>query len=172
MAGRFEAIDQLLDDAIELPIPSEKHPQRKIYRIESPSGRDGLRIERITNVAIELVNGGENVNMELLDDDEERNLYQMLLGSQFQAMLDDGVRWAWIRHAALTSLMWISAGLETAEKFWASAGNPERMAPNRETRRQQQAGSAAAKSTPQRGSTSGTNRHRGNGGRRRQGTPK
>lgn len=173
MPGNFEALDELLDEAIELPVPVGTGG-RKVYRIESPSGRDGLRIERITQVAVQLLSDdGENVDTEMLDDDEESNLYEMLLGYNFQQMLDDGVKWVWLRHAALTCLMWVSSGLQTAERYWASAGDPERMAPNREARRsKQKAGSAAETSTRSRGYTSGTNRNRGSKGHRHQGTRK
>lgn len=173
MAGKFEALDELLDEFIELPVPIGDREAKKIkrYRIESPSALDGLQLERITNVAVQLASGGENVNTEMLDDDQERDLYKMLLGPVFDEMLADGVKWVWLRHASLTCLMWVSSGLETAEKFWGAAGDPERMAPNREARRsKQRAGSAAETSTPRRGSTSGTNRGRGTKGHRHQAT--
>lgn len=173
MAGRFEALDELLDESIELPVPSKKHPQRKLYKIASPSARDGIMIERITNVAVQLANGGEDINMELLDDDEERDLYRTLLGSAYDEMVDDGVTWAWMRHASLTALMWVSSGLSVAEQFWGAAGDPEKMAPNREARRsQQRGGSAAVTSTRGRASTNGTSHGRGTNGHRRQGNRK
>jgi len=175
MAGKFEQLGELLDEFIELPVPIGDREDGKVktYRIESPSSRDGLQIERITQIAAELVTGGENVDTELLDDDEERNLFEMLLGAQFQQMVDDGVKWVWLRHAALTCLMWTTSGLTTAERYWASAGDPEKMARNRAERRsKQQDSSAAAKSTRGRASTSGTNRGKGSGGHRRQGTRK
>jgi hypothetical protein len=175
MAGRFAALDELIDEFIELPVPVGEGDNRKIrvYRIDTPSARDGLKIERLTNAAVQLVNGGEDIDVEMLDDDEERELYEMLLGPNFRQMVDDGVQWAWLRHAALTCLMWISSGLDTAENFWKAAGDPERMAPNREARRsKQRASSAAAKSTPKRGSTSGTNHDPGTKGHRRQGRRK
>jgi hypothetical protein len=167
MPGRFEALDELLDEAIELPVPIPGQTERKMYRVESPSAKDGLQIERMTNVAVQLANGGENINTELLDDEEEIDLYRSLLGPVYDVMVADGVKWVWMRHVSITVLMWVSSGLQAAERFWAAAGNPELMAPNRETRRAQQAGSAAETSTRGRASTSGTNRNRGTKGRRR-----
>ena len=173
MAGRFEALDELLDESIELPVPSDKHPGRKLYKINSPSAKDGILIERITNMAVQLASGGEDVNTELLDDEEERDLYKTLLGPVFDEMIEDGVRWVWLRHASLTTLMWVSSGLSVAEQFWGAAGDPERMAPNREARRsQQRGGSAAVTSTRGRASTNGTNPARGTNGHRRQGSRK
>jgi len=174
MAGKFEALEELLDEAIELPVPSELFPDRKIYKIPRPNAKDGLQIEKITNIAIHLANGGEDINTEMLDDDEERDLYKMLLGEKiYQQMLDDKVNWVWLRHASLTVLMWVSSGLNTAEQFWAAAGNPELLARNRAERRQKQRdGSAAGTSTRGRASTSGTNRGRGTKGHRPRGTQK
>lgn len=175
MGGKFEALGELLDEFIELPVPigDRKEGKRKTYHINSPSGRDGLKIEQVTQVAVTLATGGEDINTELMDDDEERSMFQLLLGDQYEEMLADGVTWAWLRHAALTCLMWVSSGLSTAERYWASAGDPERMAPNRAARRsKQQDSSAAAKSTRGRASTSGTNRSRGSKGHRQQGTQK
>ncbi len=175
MAGKFEALGELLDEFIELPVPIGDGEDRKVrmYRIESPSGRDGLKVERITSVAMQLAMGGENINTNVLDDDEEIDLYRTLLGKQYDQLLEDGVKWSWLRHVALTTLMWVSSGMGPAEKYWKAAGDPERLAPNREARRsKQQAGSAAETSTPRRGSTSGTNRNRGSKGRRHQATRK
>lgn len=175
MGGKFEQLDELLDEAIELPVPigdRDDHNTR-LYRIESPSARDGLQIEQITQIAATLVTGGEDINTEMLNDDEERNLFQMLLGDKFQQMLDDGVKWVWLRHSALTTLMWVTSSLATAERYWAAAGDPEALAPNREARRSKQQGSsAAATSTRSRGSTSGTKGGQGSKGHRRQGTRK
>lgn len=163
MPGKFEALNELLDETIELPVLG------KVYKIVSPSARDGLRVEKITNIAIQMAAGGKDVNTEVLNDDEERDLFQLCLGATYQELLDDGVPWVWLRHVALTSMMWISTGMNAAETYWASAGHPETQAPNRADRRA--IGSAAASSTKKRGSTNGTNRRRGTP-RPRQGTQK
>lgn len=149
--ARLEALDELFDDALELPIKG------KVYRVPSPSGEDGLKVQRITSVAVQLLAGGKDINTEVLDDDEERSLHQMCLGPVYEELLADGVGWAWLRHAGLTAMIWIANGQDAAAKYWAAAGDPSRLAPNREARRAaKKSGSAAAKSTPKRGSTSGT----------------
>jgi len=175
MGGKFEQLGELLDEYIELPVPVGNREEGKTntYRIESPSARDGLQIERITQIAATLVSGGEDINTELLDDNEERDVFQLLLGPQYKQMMDDGVKWVWLRHAALTVLMWVNSGLQTAEQYWASAGDPERLARNRAERRSKQRGSSAAEtSTRGRASTNGTNHGRGSGHRRSQGSRK
>jgi hypothetical protein len=153
MPGKFEALEELLDEVIELPVCG------KTYSIPSPSAKDGLRVEQITNLAIRAAAGGDvTAEAEALNDDEERDLFQLCLGPVYNQMLADGVSWTWLRHAGLTAMVWISSGLTAAERFWQSAGNPETEAPNREARR---SGSAAASKTRSRGSSSGTNRRRG-----------
>lgn len=153
MPGKFESLNELLDETIDLPIMG------KVYKVQSPSSRDGLKVEKITNIAIAMANGGKNIDTQVLDDDEERDLFRLCLGDTYQELLEDGVPWVWLRHAALTAMMWISTGMTAAEKYWASAGNPETQAPNRAARRA--TGSAAVNSTQKRGSTSGTNRRQG-----------
>lgn len=176
MGGNFQQLGELLDEFIELPVPigDRRDGKVKTYHIESPSGRDGLKIEAITQAAVVLASGGEDINTELLDDDEEKNTFKLLLSEEiYDEMLSDGVKWVWLRHAALTCLMWVNSGLKTAEQYWASAGDPEALARNRAERRSKQQGSsAAAKSTRGRASMSGTNRGRGSKGHRQQATRK
>lgn len=149
--AKFEDLDGLLDDCLELPVNG------KVYRVAGPSAEDGLRIEKVTTLAMQLVAGGEPDDAEALDDDDERNLYRLCLGDTYDELLADRVSWVQLRHVALTALVWINSGTEQAGKFWSSAGNPETQAPNRAERRA--AGSAAAKPTRSRGSTSGTSRN-------------
>lgn len=154
MATRFEALEELADDALELPLKGRDGAVRT-YRIPSPSAMDGLKIQRITTLAAKLVNGGEAIDTTILDDSEELDLIRLCLGPADDELQADGVDWAWRRHAGLTAMFWITSSQETAEKYWAAAGDPSRLAPNREARRKQ-SGSASASKTRSRGSTSGT----------------
>lgn len=156
MAVRFADLEALFDDALELPY------QGRIYRIPSPSAEDGLRVQRITTLAARLVVGGEAIDTTLLDDDEETDLFRLSLGPVYEQLLADGVDWVWVKHMGLTAVVWITNSVEAAQQVWAAAGDPSRLAPNREARRSK-SGSAAAKSTPRRGSTSGTRGRRATG---------
>lgn len=156
MAVRFDALNELFDDALELPY------QGRIYRIPSPPAEDGLRIQELTTLAARLVQGDEHIDTTLLDDDEETDLLKLALGPVLEELLADGVDWAWVRHMGLTAVVWITNSVEAAQRIWAAAGDPSRLAPNREARRRK-SGSAAAKSTPRRGSTSGTKGRRATG---------
>lgn len=157
MATTFAALDELFDDALELPLKGRDGKDRK-YRIPSPSALDGLKIQEITNLATKLMAGGDGVDVTLLEDDEELDLITMCLGPADAELQADGVDWAWRRHAGLTAMFWITSGKDTAEKYWAAAGDPNRLAPNREARRKaaKKTGSATASKTLRRGSTSGT----------------
>jgi len=158
MATRFEALDELLDDSLELPVKG-RDGQVRTYRIPSPSAESGLRIQRITTLATRLLAGGEAPDAEFLDDQEELDLIHDALGSADEEMQADGVDWAWRRHAGLTAVIWITQGAEAAESYWRAAGDPTRLAgPNRAERRAagKSTGSAAASKTRSRASTSGT----------------
>ncbi|MEU8473764.1 DUF7426 family protein [Streptomyces hygroscopicus] len=156
MGARFEALDELFDDSLTLPYGT------KAYVIPSPSAKDGLRVQRITSLAARLAAGGEAIDTTLLDDEEERELLALCLGPVLEEMLKDGINWSRVRHAGLTAMFWIASGPEMAERYWKTGGDPSLLAPNRETRRaaQKKSGSAAAKSTRSRGSTSGTSGRR------------
>lgn len=156
MATRFEALDELLDDALELPVPGRDGTVRT-YRIPSPSAEDGLRVQRITNLATRLLAGGEAIDTTLLDDEEELDLISLCLGPAEPEMTGDGVDWAWRRHAGLTSMFWIVNGPESARTYWEAKGDPKMLAGNREQRRAKakaKTGSASASTT--RSTTSGT----------------
>lgn len=157
MAARFDALTELFDDALELPVPGRGGKVQE-YRIPSPPAEDGLRVQNITTLAARLMAGGEAIDTKVLDDDEERDLFQLSLGPVYDDLLKDGVDWAWIKHVGMTAVFWITSGLETAEAYWKAAGDPSQLAPNRETRRKKakKSGSAAAGKTRARGSTSGT----------------
>ncbi|MEU5608456.1 hypothetical protein AB0H03_06810 [Streptomyces sparsogenes] len=166
MAIKFDALDELLDDALELPINGTT------YRIPSPSAEDGLKVQRITTLAARLMAGGEAIDTTLLDDDQERDLLQLCLGQVFDELRADGVSWSQLRHAGLTAMFWIVSGVGTAEQYWKAAGDPSQLAPNRAERRAKakKNGSAAASATKRRGSTSGTSGRKATGKSRKAAT--
>lgn len=157
MAAAFEALDDFLDDYLELPVRG-RDGEVRTYRIASPPAEDGLRVEKITRAAARMLQDGTEPDAESLSDAEERDLYRMLLGDVHDQLLAD-TDWSRFKHAALTAMFWVTADCETAQKYWASGGDPSRVAPNRAARRQQtraNSASAAASTTRSRGSTNGT----------------
>lgn len=142
----FEALGELLDESLELPIAG------RLYTVPAPSAEVGLRTQAIVHAAAVAADGGR-VDEEILSDAAERDLYAELLGPAHEQMVADAVPWPALRHAAITAMVWVAQDKNAAERFWNSAGDPNRLAPNRAARRSP---SGAASSTTSRGSTSGT----------------
>lgn len=164
MAATFAALGDFLDDWLELPVRC-KDGQTRVFRIPSPPAEDGLRIDQITTMAARLALGGAPADEEVLNDDEERDLFKLALGDVYEEILSH-VGWTRFRHIAMTAIVWITSSRDNAALYWAAGGDPSRLAPNRAARRSQNSGSsasAAANTTRSRGSTSGTragsNRH-------------
>ncbi|MEU2443563.1 hypothetical protein ABZ588_08585 [Streptomyces althioticus] len=169
-SNQFEALDDFLDDYLELPVRI-RGGEVRVYRIEDPPAEDGIRIERVTTLAARLAAGQKAPDAPVLDDDEERDLYRLCLGDTYDEMLDDGVGWAQFKHVAMTAMFWVIADKETAAEFWRTGQQPGK-AGNRADRRAQArrstSASGGASTTPQPGSTSGTragSRPRGRRGR-------
>lgn len=172
MAAQFEALGDFLDDYLELPV-SVGDGQTRVYRIPSPTARAGLRVEQITKAAAKLYLTGTAPEEEFLDDDEERDLFRLVLGPVHDEIAAD-LSWTRFRHVAMTTMVWVLNDRDTAAKFWSSGGDPSLLAPNRAARRQQkspQSVSVGANTTRSQGSTSGTKvgsrqrRKRGNAAR-------
>ncbi|MEU9839744.1 hypothetical protein AB0C69_11040 [Actinomadura sp. NPDC048032] len=134
------------------------------YRINGVDAQTGLLVQRLMDAGVQAAQAGDEFDLddELLDDAQELNSYEAILGDAYQQMLDDGVDWEELKRAAVTTMVWIYADEDTAEKFWESGAVGEALAPvtgrppsgaNRATRR---ASSAAGRKTPSRASTSGT----------------
>jgi hypothetical protein len=163
VAGGFEALDDLFDDSLTLPVKGVDGTTRR-FVIASPPGEDGLRVQNIVTLATRLFHGGEAVDTTVLNDDEEIDLFRLALGGEVYADLCAFAPWSRVRHAAMTAVFWVVSGRQAAERYWKAGRTGEAPAPNREARRHpKKSGSGAAKSTPRRGSTSGTSGRKGGG---------
>ncbi|WP_433355635.1 DUF7426 family protein [Microtetraspora malaysiensis] len=153
---QFQDLDEFFDDSLPLPIGG------KWYRIPAPDAEVGLLCQRLMHAGM-AAEPGEPVDdpklnelaSVVLNDDQERDLYQRVLGPVFDELRADGVTWPKIQHVGATATVWVAAGKEAAAKVWAAGGVGEAPAPNRATRR---ATTAAAKSTRSRGSATTTTR--------------
>ncbi|MFF3497376.1 hypothetical protein ACFYWS_39295 [Streptomyces sp. NPDC002795] len=159
MAGSFKVLEEFQDDALTLPLRCPDGTVRE-FRIPAPSAEDGLRVQHLMEKARHLAAGGAPQETEVLDDDAELDLFEVALGAAYEELRAAGLDWSRFRHVAMTAVMWITAGLDVAEKYWEADGDPSRVAPNRAARR---ASSAAASTTKRRGSTSGTSGQRATG---------
>jgi hypothetical protein len=149
----FKTLDEFLGDSLDLPVKCRDGKVRT-FHIPACSAEDGLRVEALMQAGLRMAADGSEPDAELLDDAAEMDLYRIALGEahdDVRAHLD----WPRFRHVALTAVMWITQGLDTAERYWNSGGDPSQLGPaaNREQRR---ASSRAEKSTPSRASRSGT----------------
>lgn len=152
----FKTLEEFLGDCLELPVRCNDGETRT-FIIPSPPAEDGLKVEKVMSEGIRAVNGRAPLNSQVLDDAEELDLYRLALGTAYDEIFKN-VDWPRFRHIAMTSVMWITAGLDVAEQYWNSDGNPKAApGPNREARRS----SGAASTTRQPGSTSGTKNRKG-----------
>lgn len=166
MTTKFQNLDDFFDAALELPIG------KKVYRIPSPSADVGLYVQRLMEAAAWINDGqlppGDAPKLKL-NDDEEVDLYQVVMGPAMDEMKADGVLWSKIMLAAQTAFIWIGAGDAAAEAFWASSGDPKAVsmqANNRAERREQASKrTAEAHTTRPQASMSGTTRRRRRGNR-------
>ncbi|MFI0268560.1 DUF7426 family protein [Streptomyces luteogriseus] len=153
----FEALDHFLEDYLELPVKG-KDGQVRTYRIDDPSAEDGIKIERITSLAARLAAGAKRPDIQLLDDQEELDLYRMCLGAAYEPLKRE-VGWSAFKHVALTAMFWVTADKDTAAEFWRT-GQQAGKAANRAARRAQArpgtSESGAASTTQSPASTSGT----------------
>lgn len=157
MAATFEALDDFLDDWLELPALC-KDGQTRTFRIPSPPAEDGLRVDQITTAAARMLQGGSAADEAVLNDDEERDLFRLVLGPAHDEIAAH-LSWTRFRHVAMTAMVWITSSRDHAATYWASGGDPSLAAPNRAARRSRSnasSASAAANTTRSRGSTSGT----------------
>ncbi len=154
----FKTLEEFLGDCLELPVRC-KDGELRTFAVPSPSAEDGLKVEKIMSEGLRAANGQTPLNAQVLDDAEEIDLYRLALGGAYDDVFKH-VDWPRFRHIAMTAVMWITAGLDVAEQFWNSDGDPKAMpGPNREARRS----SAAASTTKRPASTSGTNARRATG---------
>ncbi|NUS78460.1 MAG: hypothetical protein HOV70_19990 [Streptomyces sp.] len=171
--GTFEALDDFLSDGLDLPVTGKDGVVRE-YHIADPTAEAGIKIERITTLAVRLRAGGAAPEAQVLDDDEEQDLYRLCLGDTYDKLLAE-TSWTMFKHVSLTAMFWITTDEETALQYWKTGQAPGKAARNRAERRQMSRGSSAkgaANGTQSPASTSGTRagsprRRRGGGGRGR-----
>ena len=146
----FRDLSEVLDAGLPLPIKG------KTYLVPPVDAETGLRLQRLAEVAAQAakaVENGERLDAIVFDDDDEIDLYRVALGAAYEEMLADGVSWPALKIAGVTAWLDSAVGREAAEAYWNAAGDPERLAGNRATRR-------AARSTRRPASASGTTRTR------------
>ena len=153
----------------------------KTYRIPAPSAELGLRIEALmaAGAAHEryqamaraaIAQGKEppkpkelpNKYRQLLTDEEERDLYQDVLGPAWDELVEAGMPWPLLKQVAIGAMIRWHMGEDAADahlRALVSRPNPP-AAGNRASRRAASKRTAAATTTKPRASTSGTTSRR------------
>lgn len=148
----------VLSDGHRLPING------KTYTIPHASAEAGLIFSEMMGVAAKVAKAQEDgaephitdADTPILSDAEEMDLYGDVLGDTRDEMLDDGLRYEHLKHAAMYSLIYAVMGEDRAVAYWNAGGKAPR--PNRAARRTgtrtQRAGAGTTKPRASRSGTS------------------
>lgn len=126
----FKDLDDVFDSSMPLPISG------KIYKIPSVDAETGLWLQSVTQITakrMSVADGEEppelsdrEISSLELDDDEETDFMQRMLGPALQEMRDDGVPWEKIKLVGQTATIRAMSGDDAAETFWNNGGvNPK-----------------------------------------------
>lgn len=124
----------------------------RTYLLPPISAELGPRVQALIDYGIDIAAGNETDDTEVLDDLAERDLYKEVLGQVYDAMQADGVPWAALKHAAMTSMIDATRDRAEAEVYWERLGKPEPA----KTPVKQPADRKATASRTSKGSTAGT----------------
>lgn len=154
-----DVLSFLDDDGLEIPgVKSTKYPDGKTYMIPSPDGETGIRLSALADIAVK-VNSGREVDARdarrlRMDDTEERDFAQQVLGSVLPELLADGV--SWVRIQRITQYAYVhfafspEAARDAAERGVFAGKAPAR---NRAERRAKGKGKTGAGKSAQPAST-------------------
>lgn len=116
----------LEDDSLQYPgVPSKTHPDGKDYRVSSPDAATGLWLASLGTAGMVAAEGGEldpEVPGLKMDDGQERNLYQRVLGDTYDEMVADGVSWTMLRHIAQDAFLYWAINPAFADAALAGLG--------------------------------------------------
>lgn len=113
----FEDLAQYVRPGFELPYDG------KTYFIPAPNARDGLWLQALMDGSASLAltrTLGAAQRQVLLDDEQERTVYQLALGAAHDEMVSDGIQWPVLKHAGVTAWMYWTRGEQAAEAYWAT----------------------------------------------------
>jgi len=141
-------LDELIDDTLRLPVSGVT------YVVPGPDALTALWCLRLAESTIK---GGTEGASVVLDDGDERDMYQRTLGPVYGQMMTNGVSLAKIAFCGQTAFIWITNGIVAAETYWETGGKAP-TPPNRAARRS--TGMAGESATQKRDSTNGTKSRR------------
>lgn len=126
----FKDLQEFFDPTLRLPIGG------KTYVVESVDAKTGIWCQRLFTTGAQAASGLAVTEADVaqleLDDEQERELYEKVLGAAYDEMIVDAVPWEFLKHAGITAFMWVAVSRDAAEEFWASGesvGKPGRPVP-------------------------------------------
>jgi len=147
----FKDLDELYSNDLPLPIGG------KVYIVRDVDAKTGLWMTRMFEAGIAAHQGKTPKDVPVLDDDEEKTLYERALGEKiYDEMIADGVTWGRLKHAAITAVMWHVGNVAAAEQYWEAGADPEAQREATGNRASRRASSNGAKSARSQGSPSTT----------------
>lgn len=112
------------------------------YKVASPDAKTGLYLSTIAKIGVSAAMGQDVPPSELeklkLDDDDERGLYEVVLGDTYAQMVADGVPWTLLQHIGQDAYLTFALNEDTANAtliMAASRLGKSRTQPNRAARR-------------------------------------
>ena len=121
-----EGVDSLWsfleDDSIRIPVPirSREYPDGKFYTVPSPDGETGLRLTALADIARKQQQGVKVSERDVarlrLNDEQEREFAQEVMGTCYEEMMADGVPWVTIQKVMNYSYIYFAMGKDVADK--------------------------------------------------------
>lgn len=159
----------LEDDGLDYPLPASafgdptRFPDGKTYKVPSPDARTGLWLSGLFDIGAKAAAGtkvsADDLSAVRLDDNEERSLYRRVLGSAYDEMLVDGVKWTTLQRIGQDAYLCFAASTDLADAALTSLGKApvnrtqRRGAKKAAGSRSRRASTATATPTRRRGST-------------------
>lgn len=105
---------------IPVPIPSRDYPEGKRYRVPSPDADTGIRLAGLAEIARKAQGGIKVKEADVaklnMNDAEEREFAEQVLGSCYDEMRADGVAWTTIQKIMQYAYIYFAMGQDVAEK--------------------------------------------------------
>lgn len=118
----FKELTTHVSPNLNLPINGQ------VYSIKPVDAETGLWVQTIFTVAIKAKESGrqdiddEDLEALKLYEGDNRDLFQRILGDTFAEMMADKVDFETLKLVAVTTMMWITNGIDAAEDFWNAGG--------------------------------------------------
>lgn len=139
--ARVALPDWLDDDSVTIAVASTAYPEGRDYTFASPDIDTGLRIAALAEQGVRVarvLQAGEDVTEAdvrglQLDDDQEVDLYRLVMGDTYRELQADGVSWVRMQRLGRYLFLLYGMGEEAATMAVDRAGEAPRP-PRRERR--------------------------------------